>query len=148
MKCITSKRACTGYGRNLVFINRTPSTPLTTATSVLSSLRAQHQPKAILANGSIQADLHRLFSESPHKSQEFRKYAVELLQATYLPKPPFSSSFNVDTIEGSFSWVYRLADLTKPSKYFLYALREMAGAFTRAASQRSYDYVIQEWQAL
>lgn len=49
------------------------------------------------------------FSESLHNSHRFRKYAVELLEATYLPKQPVSS-------EWCYSWTYRLADLAEPSK--------------------------------
>ncbi|KAI1497195.1 hypothetical protein F5X99DRAFT_397868 [Biscogniauxia marginata] len=116
LKCLKSKRECTGYGRDLIFVNRTPSSPATTAPSVLLELRAQQQPKDGLANPRTEADLHYLFSESPHNSHEFRKYAVELLEAMYLPKPSVCSSFNAETSEGSFSWVYRLTDLVEPSK--------------------------------
>ncbi|KAI0012625.1 hypothetical protein F4779DRAFT_567382 [Xylariaceae sp. FL0662B] len=116
LKCIALKRECTGYDRDLVFVNRTPSSPSTTATSVLSDRRAQRQLRDILANPRTEADLHRLFSESSDNSREFRKYAVELLEAIYLPKQPVTGSLRPDTNEGSFSWVYRLTDLIEPSK--------------------------------
>jgi hypothetical protein len=83
---------------------------------VLSELRGRQQPKGTLNAPTIEADLNYLFSESLHNSQAFRKYAFKVLEATYLPRNPFSSSFNAETIEGSFSWVYRLPDLTEPSK--------------------------------
>ncbi|KAF4619074.1 hypothetical protein G7Y89_g14774 [Cudoniella acicularis] len=90
----------------------TPSNPSSTATSVLSEIKAQQQ----LKDARTEADLHYLFSESSHNSHDFRHYAVELLKATYLPKKPISSSCNAETSEGSFSWVYRLTDLMEPSK--------------------------------
>lgn len=110
-KCIKAKRTCTGYDRDLIFVNRTPSSSSATATSVLAERKALRQLKdAALANPTSEADLHSLFSESRHSCCEFRKYAVRLLEATYLPKRPVSTS------EGSFSWAYRLSDLLKPSK--------------------------------
>ncbi|KAI1084798.1 hypothetical protein F5B20DRAFT_523241 [Whalleya microplaca] len=116
LKCITSNRTCPGYGRDLIFVNRTPSSPSTTANSVLSERRAQRQPKDTLVHPRAEADLHCLFSESSHNSLGFRKYAVELLEAIYLPKQPVASNFEPKTSEGSFSWAYRLTDLTEPSK--------------------------------
>ncbi|KAI1643514.1 uncharacterized protein F4817DRAFT_349552 [Daldinia loculata] len=109
LKCIKSKRQCTGYGRDLIFVNRTPSCPSTTAMSVLSELRAQEGPKSASPNPKAEATLHQLFSESSHNCREFRMYAVELLEAMYLPKQSVSS-------EGSFSWVYHVTDLNEPSK--------------------------------
>ncbi|KAI1477455.1 hypothetical protein K445DRAFT_322768 [Daldinia sp. EC12] len=109
LKCIKSKRQCTGYGRDLIFVNRTPSCPSTTAMSVLSGLKAQEVPKRSLPNPKAEATLHRLFSESSHSCHEFRLYAVELLEALYLPKQCASG-------EGSFSWVYHITDLNEPSK--------------------------------
>ncbi|KAI0126708.1 hypothetical protein BJ170DRAFT_596283 [Xylariales sp. AK1849] len=106
---LKAKRACEGYDRNRIFVNRTLSSPSTTATSVLSGLRAQQQPTDILANPNVEAGLRSLFSESSNNNHEFRKYAVKLLEATYLPKQPVSS-------EENFSWAYRLVDLTGPSK--------------------------------
>jgi hypothetical protein len=34
----------------------------------------------------------------------------------YLPKQPVSSIYNAEMTEGSFSWVYRLAELMEPSE--------------------------------
>ncbi|KAI0376018.1 hypothetical protein F5Y04DRAFT_267402 [Hypomontagnella monticulosa] len=115
LKCIKSKRSCAGYDRDLIFVNRTPSNPSTTAPSVLSELRAQQRLEDF-TNITIEADLHRLFSESRDDNCRFRKYAVELLEAIYLPKQPVSGSFNTEISEGSFTWVYRLIDLTDHSK--------------------------------
>lgn len=112
LRCITSNRACTGYGRDLIFVNRTPSNPSSTATSVLSEIKAQQQ----LKDARTEANLHYLFSEFSHNSHDFRHYAVELLKATYLPKKPVSNSCNAETSVGSFSWVCRLTDLMEPSK--------------------------------
>lgn len=83
---------------------------------MLSELRAQQLRKDTLVNPTVEADLHRLFSKSSRHSHEFRKYAVELLEATYLPKQAVSSSLNAETSEGSFSWAYHLTYLTGPSK--------------------------------
>lgn len=84
---------------------------------MLSELRARQLRKDTPVSPGVEADLHRLFSKSSrHKSHEFRKYAVELLEATYLPKRAATSSFHAETSEGSFSWAYHLADLTGPSK--------------------------------
>ncbi|KAI2627719.1 hypothetical protein GGR54DRAFT_429189 [Hypoxylon sp. NC1633] len=116
LKCINSKRPCGGYSRDVVFVNRTPTAPEITAPLVLSELRAQQHTKDIRPNPRIEADLHYLFAESPHNSHQFRKYAVELLEATYLPTRPVSSSSRPEIGEGSFSWVYRLTDLAGPSK--------------------------------
>ncbi|KAK6950719.1 hypothetical protein Daesc_007244 [Daldinia eschscholtzii] len=77
--------------------------------SVLSGLKAQEVPKRSLPNPKAEATLHRLFSESSHSCHEFRLYAVELLEALYLPKQCASG-------EGSFSWVYHITDLNEPSK--------------------------------
>lgn len=77
--------------------------------SVLSELRAQEGPKSASPNPKAEATLHQLFSESSHNCREFRMYAVELLEAMYLPKQSVSS-------EGSFSWVYHVTDLNEPSK--------------------------------
>ncbi|KAK0112808.1 hypothetical protein ONS95_014537 [Cadophora gregata] len=112
LKCTTSNRACTGYDRDLIFVNRTPSDPSSTATSVLSQIKAQQR----LKDAKKEADLHHLFTESSHKSRDFRHYAVELLEAIYLPKKPVSSSYNTKTSGGGFSWVYCLKDLVAPSK--------------------------------
>ncbi|XXH00727.1 tRNA dimethylallyltransferase, mitochondrial [Hypoxylon texense] len=111
-KCVKAKRTCAGYDRDLIFVNRTPSSSSVNATSVLAERRALRQLKdaASPGNPASEADLQYLFSESRHNCSAFRKYAVRLLEATYLPKQPVSTS------EGSFSWAYRLADLLKPSK--------------------------------
>ncbi|KAH8700975.1 hypothetical protein BGW36DRAFT_425775 [Talaromyces proteolyticus] len=116
LKCISSKRTCAGYGRDLIFVNRTPSRPASTATSVLSELKAQQQLKNNLATSKTEAELHRLFFNSSQNCQEFRKYAVELLKATYLPKQSASNSPKGETSDGSYSWAYSLTDLVEPSK--------------------------------
>lgn len=105
-RCIKAKLTCTGYERDRIFVNRTASEPSTTAISVLSELRARQ--------GSKEADLRNLYLRSSLNCCEFRKHAVGLLRATYLPKqrPPSASTPS----EGSFAWAYRLADLVEPSK--------------------------------
>ncbi|KAI1772921.1 hypothetical protein F4818DRAFT_443804 [Hypoxylon cercidicola] len=102
-KCIKAKRTCTGYDRDFIFVNRTPSSSSATATSVLAERRARRQA----ADPGSEADLHYLFSESWHNCGEFRRYALKLLEATYLPKLHVSERF---------SWAYCLPDLLKPSK--------------------------------
>ncbi|KAI1373408.1 hypothetical protein F4677DRAFT_429545 [Hypoxylon crocopeplum] len=116
LKCIKSKRPCTGYDKDIIFVNRTLTTSETTAPSVLSEHRAQQQPKDIRPNPRIEADLHYLFVESSHNIYLFRKYVVELLETTYLPKQRISNGLTPEASEGSFSWAYQLADLTGPSK--------------------------------
>ncbi|KAG4437315.1 hypothetical protein IFR05_007211 [Cadophora sp. M221] len=91
---------------------KTTSNPSSTATSVLSEIKAQQRPK----DAKTEADLHYLFSESSRNSRDFRHYAIELLKATYLPKKPASSSCNTETSGRGFSWVYCLKDLVEPSK--------------------------------
>ncbi|KAI1106700.1 hypothetical protein F4804DRAFT_8403 [Jackrogersella minutella] len=115
-KCIKAKRECTGYDRDLIFVNRTPSSASTTATSVLAERRASQQPKRTSPNPTTEADLHRLFSESWHNCHMFRQYAVRLLEALYLPKQSVSRLGLPKASEGSFSWAYRLTDLLEPSK--------------------------------
>jgi hypothetical protein len=116
LKCSSSNRACTGYDRDLIFVNRTPSSRSSTATSVLSKLKAEQQLKDVLVDSKTEAGLRYLFSESSHNSHEFRKYAIKILEATYLPKELVSSRLNPETSKGGFSWVYRLTDLIEPSK--------------------------------
>ncbi|KAI0469620.1 hypothetical protein F4859DRAFT_487242 [Xylaria cf. heliscus] len=115
-KCIKAKRECTGYDRGeRVFVNRSLSSPSTNALSVLSAIRAPHRlketPEETPVRSPSEAELYRLFSTSPTNRSRFRKYAVELLEATYLPR-----HVNPDIRQGSFSWVYGLTDLTKPSR--------------------------------
>jgi hypothetical protein len=96
-------------------VNRTPSSPSSTATSVLLELKAQQEGKDTSASSGTDVDLHYLFLQSSHNSHGFRLYAVELLKDTYLPKQPISSNFDAKTSQGSFSWVYHLADLSELS---------------------------------
>ncbi|KAI1734169.1 hypothetical protein F4680DRAFT_439399 [Xylaria scruposa] len=114
-KCIKAKRECTGYDRgDRVFVNRSPSSPSTSALSVLLGIRTPHKPRAskeIAISSASEVELHSLFSKYPINSQQFRNYAVEVLKATYLPK-----YVNAETHHGSFSWVYGLKDLYKPSR--------------------------------
>lgn len=105
-RCIKAKLTCTGYERDRIFVNRTPSEPSTTATSVLSERRARQRSK--------EADLRNLYQKSSLNCCEFRKNAVELLRATYLPKQKAPSASSPS--EGSFAWAYRLADLVEPSE--------------------------------
>ena len=116
LTCIKSNRACTGYDRSLIFVNRTLSSPSSTAASVLSALKAQRESKSISASPETEADLHYLFLEASRNCHGFRIYAVELLKDTYLPKQSLISNFDAEASQGSFSWVYRLADLTEPSQ--------------------------------
>ncbi|KAI1767478.1 hypothetical protein GGR53DRAFT_112461 [Hypoxylon sp. FL1150] len=132
-KCVKGKRTCTGYDRDFIFVNRTPSSSSTTASTVLAERRALRQLKDAPADPTSEADLHRLFSESRHNCRKFRQYAVQLLEATYLPKLP------VSTTEGSFSWAYRLSDLLKPSRsldtsLFAFCLSQLHVTGTGSAS--------------
>jgi hypothetical protein len=97
-------------------VNRTASDPSSTATSVLSKLRAREQLQDTSSNWSVEARLHDSFSNASRDGQQFRKYALELLKATYLPKHPLPSSSDGGNEEGCFSWVCRVADFVKPSK--------------------------------
>ncbi|KAI8944140.1 hypothetical protein F4801DRAFT_572747 [Xylaria longipes] len=115
-KCVKAKRECTGYDRGgRVFVNRSLSSPSANALSVLSGVRTSDQPqeapKEASTSSTSEAELYRLFSNAPTNTPEFRKHSVELLEATYLPK-----HVNAETRHGSFSWVYGLTDLIKPSR--------------------------------
>ncbi|KAI0097352.1 hypothetical protein GGR51DRAFT_541144 [Nemania sp. FL0031] len=111
-KCAKAKRQCAGYDRgDLIFVNRTPSSPSTDAPSVLSERKTQQQSKPTSADPKTEADLCRLFSALPTETCKFRQYAVDLLEATYLPK-----HVSAESRHGSFSWVYGLTDLTGHSK--------------------------------
>lgn len=81
---------------------------------MLSEIRAQKQLEDILMNPNIEADLHQSYSEALYQCSSFREFAVGILRATYFPKP--YQIQDVDTSEGSFSWVYSLLDLVEPSK--------------------------------
>ncbi|OTB03783.1 hypothetical protein M426DRAFT_321498 [Hypoxylon sp. CI-4A] len=117
LKCITSKRACTGYGRGIIFVNRTPSCLSATATSVLSCRAAcERLLKDNSADLRTEANLRRLFSESGCNGREFRQYAASLLEAIYLPQNHVSRGPKSKADEGSFSWAYCLTDLVRPSK--------------------------------
>lgn len=116
LKCTSSNRVCTGYGRDLIFVNRTPSSRLSTATSVLSKLKADQERKDALVDSKTEARLRYLFSESAHNSHEFRKYAVKVLEITYLPKEQATNNLHPETSKGSIWWIYHLTDLTEPSK--------------------------------
>ncbi|KAI8634933.1 hypothetical protein F5Y19DRAFT_410923 [Xylariaceae sp. FL1651] len=147
-KCVKAKRVCTGYDRGeRVFVNRTPSNPSTDAPSVLAGLRTCLQLGAVSANSEPEAELRRLFSDSSSNSGHFRRYALELLQATYLPK-----NLSVESRQGSFSWVYGLADLTQPSKLldtslFAFCLSQFHvtkyGSTTLYHCLRQYDTALQ-----
>ncbi|KAI0391861.1 hypothetical protein F5Y17DRAFT_438946 [Xylariaceae sp. FL0594] len=112
-KCVKTKRQCTGYDRGeRVFVNRTLSNPSTDAPSVLTERRDRLQPAAgSSATPDPEVELHRLFAESPRNGGRFRRYALELLQVTYLPK-----DLSAESRQGSFSWVYGLVDLIQPSQ--------------------------------
>ncbi|KAH8646252.1 hypothetical protein BX600DRAFT_158272 [Xylariales sp. PMI_506] len=118
LRCISANKSCGGYSRDIVFVNRTPSRPSTTATAVLSHIKAQAQLEdaenkafswALADRKRSELELRRLFSQPSQHSHEFRKFAVGFLQVTYLPQPPTSG-------EGTVSWVHRLADLVEPSQ--------------------------------
>ncbi|KAI0427920.1 hypothetical protein F5Y09DRAFT_332959 [Xylaria sp. FL1042] len=120
-KCAKAKRECTGYDRgNRIFVNRSPSSPSTNAAEILSKKPHQYQPSP--ANPGPTAEeadmLYRLFRRSDisddNSPQKFRKCAVGLLKATYLPNQHVTHAEN--TRQGSFSWVYGLEDLDKPSR--------------------------------
>ncbi|KAI1120340.1 hypothetical protein F5Y10DRAFT_258624 [Nemania abortiva] len=111
-KCAKAKRHCGGYDRgDRIFVNRTPSSPSTGAPSVLSERKAQQPPSAPPAGPKTEANLYRLFSTSSTETRKFRQYAVEVLEATYLPK-----HVSAESRQGSFSWAYGLTDLTGSSK--------------------------------
>ncbi|KAI0967914.1 hypothetical protein F4678DRAFT_482652 [Xylaria arbuscula] len=105
-RSVRAKRGCTGYERGeWVFVNRSLSSPSTSALEILSRRSYQYQPPTI--NIAKESDiLYHLFTES--------KYAVELLETSYLPRQ--RCLHNESGRQGSFSWVYGLADLDKPSR--------------------------------
>lgn len=77
---------------------------------MLSELSSQRRVEQTVLSDLL-FDLH-----SPHKYREFRKYGVQVLQATYLPKQPISDNDGMVPSEGSFAWVYCLTDLVEPSQ--------------------------------
>ncbi|KAH8805461.1 hypothetical protein F5884DRAFT_446736 [Xylogone sp. PMI_703] len=112
LKCTKSNRVCDGYSRDLISVNRTPSDPSSTAASASSEINTPR----LLKDLSTEANLRFLLSKSSHSSRDFRCYAVGLLKDTYLPRKPLASSYNVESSERGFSWVYHLAGLMEPSK--------------------------------
>lgn len=114
MNCIKSNRTCTGYGRDVIFVNRTRSVPSSTALSAISEHKVQQHLNAASTISRAESELNHLFSSSSTSLQDcrgFRNYAVKLIEATYLPK-----SFKADASQGSFSWICHLRALTEPSK--------------------------------
>lgn len=93
-------------------MNRTASNLSNDAPAVLSELVVLRQLRAATANPKSEVDLCRLFaaSASSGNSREFRQYALEVLEDTYLPK-----TLSAESRQGSFSWVYGLPDLTRTS---------------------------------
>lgn len=81
---------------------------------MLSGLRTQRELEDTLKNAKIEVDLHSWYVKASDNCAGFRKFAVGVLRTTYFPK--VYKSPDMDTSEGSFSWVYSLLDLVAPSK--------------------------------
>ncbi|KAI1333938.1 hypothetical protein F5Y15DRAFT_430174 [Xylariaceae sp. FL0016] len=116
LRCIKAKRTCAGYGHERIFVNRTPSNPLTSAESVLSGCRARQSSHQVAVDPTTVTTLHQLYLDSRRDDcYPFREHAAELLKQLYLPKQSLFTALQTDTNDGSFSWVYHLSDLTLPS---------------------------------
>lgn len=107
-KCARAHLHCSGYGQQVIFINRTPSNPLISATKVLSQYK---QSNTKLFSKQNLNHLNQLRLASATYPAPFRSAAFDLLQNVYLPKPRFADG-NINT--APFDWVKAVCDLEEP----------------------------------
>lgn len=107
---------CTGYEKDLVFVNRTSNALNVTAATVLSDIRKGKLRSHDLNPVNIQADFHLSLSDvlSPsHHYLDLRRRAVQLLQKLYL-----ASDYEVDSnySQTCWGWVLSISELTGISR--------------------------------
>lgn len=115
-RCVKGKLTCTGYEKDLVFVNRTSNALNVTAATVLSDIRKGKLRSHDLSPVNVQTDLHQSLSDvlSPsHYYLELRRRAVQLLQKLYL-----ASDYEVDSnySQTCWGWVLSISELTGISR--------------------------------
>lgn len=105
---------CTGYGKDLVFVNRTSKSLDVTAATVLSDIRkgklqSQHlHPVPVDVQSSLRQSLFDVLSPSLHYLK-LRPRAVQLLQKLYLASDDEVDSNVSQTCRG---WVLSISEMT------------------------------------
>jgi Fungal Zn(2)-Cys(6) binuclear cluster domain len=117
LRCEKANISCSGYERKLVFVNRTPDQPSTTALSTLAELRQQSQDRVsrVPHYDHVLISLSEQLQAPKTSTIRFRKDAFHLLEQLYLPQPQIKSS-EWNPSWSSTSWVSALCDLEGPSK--------------------------------
>jgi hypothetical protein len=108
---------CTGYDKDLVFVNRTPKKLTATAATVLSDIRKRKlQNQRLSGPLNVESNLGQsiveLFSPTCHYL-ELRRHAVQLLQKLYLPSDYEGDS---DYSQTCWGWVLSISELTGVSQ--------------------------------
>lgn len=115
-RCAKGKLICTGYGKDLIFVNRTSNALNVTAATVLSDMRNGKLRSDDLSPVNVEADLYRSLLDllSPlHHFLELRSRAVQLLQKLYL-----ASDYEVDSnySQTCWGWVLSISELKGTSQ--------------------------------
>jgi hypothetical protein len=107
LRCVKAGIHCSGYDKQLFFINRTSSEPSISAPIALARSGASNVPRC-----SIDDELDKL-GELAHTSSKtvprFRWQAFQLLQKLYLPQPAVAE--NDPNTGAPFSWVKAACEL-------------------------------------
>jgi hypothetical protein len=115
-RCVKAKMTCTGYDKDLVFVNRTSKSLNVTAATVLSDIRKgklrSQDLSAIDMKSNLRQSLLDVLSPS-HRYLVLRRRAVQLLQKLYLP-PDYEDDSNYS--QTCWGWVLSISELTGISR--------------------------------
>jgi hypothetical protein len=115
-RCAKAKVTCTGYDKDMVFVNRTPKSLTVTAATVLSDIRKSKLRSQDLSPLDVESDLRQSLSELLSPSchyLELRRRAVQLLHKLYLPLDYEDDS---DYSQTCWGWVLSISELTGVSR--------------------------------
>ncbi|KAH8598925.1 hypothetical protein B0O99DRAFT_591533 [Bisporella sp. PMI_857] len=91
LRCTKAKIRCSGYGNDIIFVNRTQQDPSTTASLVITSVKqaslarqeSDTEPSMKTQLGMLTELLHDPFESGPR----YRAIAFDILRKLYLPQP-------------------------------------------------------------
>jgi hypothetical protein len=113
---VKAKIICTGYTKDLVFVNRTPASLTVNAATVLSDIRNHALHTQEIQGLDPEFDLHKNFLELLSPSCHFlelRPRAVDLVKKLYLPLQEDNDSNSIQSI---YDWLLSIAELKGSSK--------------------------------
>lgn len=103
LRCRKASLLCEGYDRNrVIFVNRTPKDPSTTAGDVLAALHISAPSHDVIDVVEEHRSMLRMSRSSSYSSTDFRNRAYRISRELYLPRKKFVDS---SMGAGSPSWV-------------------------------------------